>query len=90
VFIILISLVCFFVLRSRQQKISPCPKISLQNNSKLFLIHRNTNENGCFKIKIIIEKATSGPLDSGPGAELEHAELVSASSHSEGACRPPA
>ena len=53
-------------------------------------MRRNTNENGCFEIKIIIEKTTSDLLDSVLGAELEPAELVSASSHSEGACRPPA
>jgi hypothetical protein len=50
-------------------------------------MRRNTNENGCFRLKIIIEKTTSGLLDSVLGAELEPAELVSASSHSEGACR---
>jgi len=48
---------------------------------------RNTNENGCFEIKIIIEKTTNGPLDSGREAGQEPAELVSASSHTEGACR---
>ena len=53
-------------------------------------MRRNTNENGCFRLKIIIEKTTSGLLDSVLEAGLEPAELVSASSHSEGAYRPPA
>jgi len=51
---------------------------------------RNTNENGCFEIKIIIENATSDLLGSGREAALEPAELVSASSRTEGAYRPPA
>jgi len=51
---------------------------------------RNTNENGCFKIKTIIEKTTSGLLGSEREAEREPAELVSASSRSEGAYRLPA
>jgi hypothetical protein len=83
-------LVCFFVHRHRQQKISLDPKISPQNNSKLFLIHKNTNENRCFEIKIIIENATNDLLDSVPEAGQEHGGLVSASIHSEGAYRPPA
>jgi hypothetical protein len=53
-------------------------------------MRRNTNENGCFRLKIIIENATSDLLGSGLGAGQEPAELVSASSRIVGAYRPPA
>ena len=41
---------------------------------------RNTNENRCFGVKIIIENATSDLLGHGLGAQLEPAALESASS----------
>ena len=51
---------------------------------------RNTNENRCFGVKIIIEKATSDLLGNGLGAQLEPAALEIASTRTEGAYRPPA
>ena len=51
---------------------------------------RNTNENGCFRLKIIIEKTTSGLLDSVLGAELEPAEPQNANSRSVGAYKSTA
>jgi len=51
---------------------------------------RNTNKNGCFKIKIIIENATSDLLGNGREVGQVPDELVSASSRSVGAYRPPA
>ena len=48
---------------------------------------RNTNELRCFRVKIIIEKATSDLLGNGLGAQLEPAALEIASTRTEGAYR---